>query len=185
MKAQSAGGKATAIILRARALKEYYENPNYCKYCNSIIEVTDNMKVRYARTKQFCNKSCAAKFNNSKVHKRIKKIKVLKERILQIEHITKEELFSLRSNYQSARSAIRKHAQIIYEKSNKPKFCTKCGYSIHYQVAHIKPVSDFSNDTLISDINHIDNLIALCPNCHWEFDHLGAERGHDPLSDTL
>ena len=26
-------------------------------------------------------------------------------------------------------------------------------------------------DQLISEINNIDNLIALCPNHHWEFDH--------------
>ena len=38
-------------------------------------------------------------------------------------------------------------------------------------MAHIKAVSDFNDDTLISEINDIDNLIALCPNHHWEYDN--------------
>ena len=46
-----------------------------------------------------------------------------------------------------------------------------CGYDKHYEIAHIKPVSDFEDDALITEINSIDNLIALCPNHHWEFDN--------------
>lgn len=29
----------------------------------------------------------------------------------------------------------------------------------------------FSMDSLISEINSLENLIYLCPNCHWEFDN--------------
>lgn len=49
--------------------------------------------------------------------------------------------------------------------------CRVCGYSKHYEVCHIKPVSDFNEDTLISVVNDPSNLIPLCPNCHWELDH--------------
>jgi len=38
-------------------------------------------------------------------------------------------------------------------------------------VCHIKAVSDFDENTPIVIINSIDNLMALCPNCHWEFDN--------------
>ena len=38
-------------------------------------------------------------------------------------------------------------------------------------MAHIKAVSDYDNDTLISEINDINNLVALCPNHHWEYDN--------------
>lgn len=38
-------------------------------------------------------------------------------------------------------------------------------------MAHIKAVSEFSDDTLISEINDINNLVGLCPNHHWEYDH--------------
>lgn len=49
--------------------------------------------------------------------------------------------------------------------------CSKCGYDKHFEVCHIKPISSFSPDTLLIEINDVSNLIALCPNCHWEFDH--------------
>jgi len=32
-------------------------------------------------------------------------------------------------------------------------------------------VSDFPDAALIAEINDIANLVALCPNHHWEFDH--------------
>jgi predicted restriction endonuclease len=38
-------------------------------------------------------------------------------------------------------------------------------------IAHRKPVSKFSDDTRVSEINDISNLAALCKNHHWEFDH--------------
>ena len=84
---------------------------------------------------------------------------------------TKRELLNNRKNYQSYRSAIRKHAESIYKASGKPYYCAKCGYSNHIEIAHIKAVSDFDDSVTIAEINSIDNLIALCPNHHWEYDH--------------
>lgn len=40
----------------------------------------------------------------------------------------------------------------------------------HVECAHIKNISDFKLSDKLSDVNHIDNLIWLCPNHHWEFD---------------
>lgn len=88
-----------------------------------------------------------------------------------IREYTKGELISHRKNYQSFRSDIRSDACRVYENSTKPKHCLICGYSKHYEVCHIKAVSDFDKDTPITVINHIDNLVALCPNHHWEFDN--------------
>lgn len=85
--------------------------------------------------------------------------------------LTKRELYNRRSSWQNARSTIQKYARITYKGSDKPKECIVCKYTKHYEVAHITAVSDFSDDTLISEINHIDNLIALCPNHHWEYDN--------------
>ena len=51
------------------------------------------------------------------------------------------------------------------------KCCQSCGYDKHYEICHIKAISEFTSDTLIKDINSLNNLIALCPNCHWEFDN--------------
>lgn len=49
--------------------------------------------------------------------------------------------------------------------------CAACGYSKHVQLAHIKPVSSFPPEATIGEVNSPRNVIQLCPNCHWEFDH--------------
>ena len=169
---QSAGGKATAIISRRNALEKYYKNPIHCKECGMMISVLDHQKVGEIRKRQFCNQSCAAIF----VHKsRPKKINILKIRtrktFQELGLITKKEFFETRKNWQSARSQMQRWARNTYNKSDKPKKCSQCEYSLHYEVAHIKSVSDFSPDSTINEINHIDNLIALCPNHHWEYDN--------------
>ena len=44
--------------LKAKRIKEYYENPKCCKECgNPIVYEKRNEK-------KFCNSSCSAKFNN-------------------------------------------------------------------------------------------------------------------------
>lgn len=66
---------------------------------------------------------------------------------------------------------IRGYGITIYNKSDKPKYCANCGYSKHYEVCHIKPVKEFPDSAIMAEVHALDNLIALCPNCHWEFDH--------------
>ena len=56
-------------------------------------------------------------------------------------------------------------------RSSVPKYCKNCGYDKHVEVCHIKSISEFDKTSLISEINSLDNLIYLCPNCHWEYDH--------------
>ena len=84
---------------------------------------------------------------------------------------TKGELFGGFKNWQSARSFIRKDSQATYIKSGKPLKCKVCGYDKHVEIAHIKAVSEFPPQATIGEINSIDNLIALCPNHHWEYDN--------------
>ena len=75
-----------------------------------------------------------------------------------------------RSGQQNMHSALRGlgrtwNKQILLEP------CAHCGYNKHVQLAHKRPVSDFPDTALLEEINSPDNVIALCPNCHWEFDH--------------
>lgn len=72
--------------------------------------------------------------------------------------------------YNTARTIITKHARDVYDKSGRPRVCFFCGYSRFTEVAHRKAVKDFSMEDLISEINHPDNLVALCPNHHKEAD---------------
>jgi len=89
---------------------------------------------------------------------------------------TKGELFRRRGSWQSARTAIAKNARAIYYKSSAKRKCFLCEYDKHFDVCHIKDVSEFDNSSLISEINDISNLIGLCKNHHWEFDHNSLEK---------
>ena len=88
-----------------------------------------------------------------------------------IMNLTKGEVFGRRKNWQSARSSIQKSAREVFFEHNQHPKCEICGYDKHVEVAHRKAVSDFDDDTTIRDINSIGNLIGLCPNHHWEYDH--------------
>lgn len=70
------------------------------------------------------------------------------------------------SKYDTIRKCARSYSKYIL-----PKICMLCKYDKHYEVCHIKPVSSFNYDQLLSEVNNRDNLVHLCPNCHWEFDH--------------
>lgn len=170
---QSLGGLTTAKIFRDLALKKYYLNPICCKQCFKIIDV-DNQKVSVIKRKKFCNQSCAAKYNNfvrSSFKEELKKEKSFVFKFKYLEGKTKLEIYQYHKNWQSARSSIRKHANYIYEKYNKFKVCLNCNYFKFAEICHIKSVSSFDNQSKIEEINNINNLIALCPNCHWEFDN--------------
>jgi len=88
-----------------------------------------------------------------------------------ISSLTKDELFNKRKNWQSARSAIQKHARSVFFESNPSPSCANCGYLNHVEVAHIKAVSEFDGFTTIGEINLLSNLMGLCPNHHWEYDN--------------
>lgn len=84
---------------------------------------------------------------------------------------TKGDYLKNMDNWWEARVPIAKHARIIFNKSNKEKKCFNCRYDKHIEVCHIKAVSEFSDESILNEINNIDNLVALCRNCHWEFDN--------------
>jgi|SRR5579864_2441946 len=143
--------------------------------CLSCGKDTDNPR--------FCSRSCAATYNNHSSPKRRKHCRHCGLRIhgrrtvcdscnpsyVDWSTVTIRTMTAKRA-YQ-VHSRIRELARKIYRDSEKPKCCIICGYSIHYEVCHITAIQDFPLDTLISKVNSLDNLIALCPNHHWEFDH--------------
>ena len=167
---QSLGGTTSARLQREKALMEYYKSPNNCKNCNRIIHV-GNGKVTDVKKRKFCSHSCAASFNNTKKIKKIIISKSIITREDKLLNITKGELFGKCKNYFSARSTITKIARLNMKKSNRDRICVNCGYNKHVEVCHIKGVQDFPDNSSLHEINKIENLMYLCPNCHWEFDN--------------
>ena len=72
---------------------------------------------------------------------------------------------------------IRSHARWLAARHNLLKSCQKCGYSKHVEVAHIKAIKDFADTATLAEVNSFDNLLILCPNCHWEFDYEKRSNG--------
>ena len=133
---------------------------------NQSVNLTDfSKKLGYKTTIHLKHASIKNRLNQLNLD--ITKLKTN----VDISALTKKELFDRYSQWQTARSAITRMAREIFAKSNKTKQCIVCGYDKHYEVAHIKAVSDFDDNALISEINSINNLIALCPNHHWEYDN--------------
>jgi predicted restriction endonuclease len=48
--------------------------------------------------------------------------------------------------------------------------CQNCGYDKHVELAHLQAISEFPLETAVREVNHPDNVLVLCRNCHWEFD---------------
>lgn len=67
---------------------------------------------------------------------------------------------------------VRQMARKCVKDSGSNMVCTKCSYDKHVEVSHIKAICDFDLSTPLSEVNHISNLLLLCPNCHWEHDNL-------------
>jgi len=128
-----------------------------CQKCGEKI-LRDLLPCGVLSLKKFC-KSCLLE-----VYGNIKGTGLIERR-------QKGELFLKRTNWQSARSAIQKHARKIFISSNVPQKCLICGYEKHVEVCHIRGVMEFPDDTTVAEINSLKNLVGLCPNHHWEFDN--------------
>lgn len=145
---------------------------------------------KLTKNPSFCSRSCAAKHTNrvpkrkrtlfcsscgdSMLARKSKGIHITKcqecyrDERNTVESSTKGEL--LTNDTQRYRK-IRYRARRDLAKLGKTS-CDKCGYNKHVEACHKIPIRDFPLDSPIYEINSPDNLMALCPNCHWEFDNL-------------
>lgn len=136
----------------------------------------------------FCSRSCAAKSNNRKFHKRIsvvstecacgKRIRKTSKYCMKCQKIaTRKERGAATigdktyDNHKYAKYSYIRYSAREVAKENGMDSCKNCGYKKCVEVCHIKPIHTYSPETTISEVNDISNLITLCPNCHWEFDH--------------
>jgi hypothetical protein len=164
-----------------------------CKNCGEQF-IRDKSQVEKSKN-TFCSQSCAAIFNNKKFPKRKnvdekdkycslcgkpkRSVSIFCQscsRKIKSKEILSTTLGQIRNLYREKSSLdiagkLRGYSRQAYKQSNQPKRCANCGYDKHYEVCHIKPIKDFSNDATMQEIHDISNLVALCRNCHWELDH--------------
>jgi hypothetical protein len=152
------------------------------KLCNNCTQPTANPK--------YCSRSCAASVNNHLSPKRIRKPPKLCIKCNQSMRSKKMELCPPcgREEYEnktlqelcldkkvihrrSLYNSVRSHARAKLMRTDTPKECHVCSYSLHVQVCHRKPISSFDPTTTLRVINDLSNLVYLCGTHHWEVDH--------------
>ena len=161
-----------------------------CKNCNKTT-IKTNADIKKSKSGfLFCSRSCAGEYNNKLIHKRIKTrtckycSKLLHSSTLCIDHYIERE-----TNINKLKTIKKKDIESSkirsynreWNKDLSKKSCAKCGYNRHVELAHIKAVSEFCDETEIGVINNPSNILPLCPTCHWEFDNGFREEFKDLL----
>jgi hypothetical protein len=158
-----------------------------CLKCNNDL-------LKYQ--KKFCSRSCAGTYNGAAFPKRSKdkeKRPTCRNCTNKVAHsgatycrecinnkvhyhgagpVDKQTIeFASRRGGANRYDSIRSHARGVFKELLANPCCEKCSYNKHVELCHIKPISSFPKDTLVAEVNHRSNVMFLCPNCHWEFDH--------------
>lgn len=148
-----------------------------CLKCSIVFEKTKSSCERSPR--HFCSRSCSVSVNNLGKcrNKRIAKPKPIKKKRISREEFEKRTL----GEYRLMPSVIGKHPSWLHShvrnfartwnKILRDMPCQKCGYDFHVEMAHIKPISSFTADITLGEINSPNNILVLCRNHHWEFDN--------------
>lgn len=170
-----------------------------CRQCNKQLTGTWN--------KKFCGRSCAATYNNKAHPKRSRekkdwpKCRTCENKVKSRSGVFCQHCLDNKKHYHGAGpiefqtievatrrtgsnryDIIRYHARNLYKKILLNPLCEKCGYTKHVEICHIKAVSTFPKETLVSEVNSRNNILFLCPNCHWEHDHPSYSFDHQTES---
>lgn len=134
---------------------------------------------------KFCSRRCAATYNNKQTPKRKKLVKVCSDCGKPLSRncytvcrgccaglgdVTLSEAIYTKHHRSSAFALVRTRARTVMGKAGVTQY-QNCKYSKHVEVCHKRSIASYPLTTKLSEINSIDNLMALCPNCHWEYDH--------------
>ncbi len=170
-----------------------------CKQCHRKYRLTSIVRPKHTSidhpclncgkltmNPKFCCSSCSATYTNKAYQKRKPKPRLCKHcgepisgrrttcvecnpNLMNWMGRTLGEL-QHRAKYQVS-AHLRTIARNVYDKAALPRTCANCGYDKHVEICHVRAINSFPDDTPIATINDLMNLVALCPNCHWELDH--------------
>jgi hypothetical protein len=167
----------------------------FCLNCN---KETQNPK--------FCGRSCSTAYNNKlNPRKKLegicscgKVISKTRKYCVDCRNTNSEEYrkmtlaefqkrSSVKGKHPSWKNAHLRHFARRWHKERIIEPCQNCGYDKHVEVCHIKPVRDFLPTATLGEVNAKENVVFLCPNCHWEFDNglLTLSEGLEPPSSKL
>ena len=153
-----------------------------CLTCSRKVSTLKSSKTK----RMYCSIRCKADSQikvttcscGNEVYKRSKYCVECKNSKDVISRYTDTSIGQLRattSSLLSYHSIVRSHARRVYAKHVNVMSCLVCGYSKFVEICHVKPLKAFKDTDLISDVNSASNLVAMCRNHHWEFDHNALE----------
>lgn len=178
-------------LLKNAGLKELPISGELDVSCaNCHIAFTKQSRDIVKTSNNFCSRSCAASYNNVA---RAKFIPVQRCVNCGVEYVNKyrditrtcssrcrmeknmkDTVMSSKINHNGANTYDKiRHNARRYSKHIYPKYCMNCGYNKHYEVCHVVDIKDFDRESTVYDVNQANNIVHLCPNCHWEFDNNG------------
>lgn len=158
------------------------KNTNNPKYCNRSCAAISNNGIKPKRKAEIrncldCGEVCSNVDQTHRCincHKQNLHNKSLK-RISDYGSKSLQECVDFALKYRASKhkyELIRSHAhrasRVLKWETSK---CESCGWDKHTELCHKKPISHFSTDSLLSEINSKENIAFLCPNCHWLLDH--------------
>jgi hypothetical protein len=152
--------------------QEETKNPKFC--CRTCAAIYNNKKSPKRKLTRLCScldcKSIVRNYRSSRCETHYQEyLKCKKDSILETtigEYRDRNKLLHSSSTHAHIRGLARSWFK---ELTKKP--CAACGYNKHVELCHIKAMASFTEDSLIKEVNNKDNIVQLCPNCHWEFDN--------------
>lgn len=158
-----------------------------CRHCGKELVRRPNERPGKFLKRVFCDKSCLGLHTNLRfVGKRTKAttcscggskdrtsaacLKCIQNRLL---NKTLGEILGDKTYTSTLLTDVRKRARDIIIRSSKKKKCLYCNHDEFkdvLEVCHIRGIMTFPKTARVAEINHIDNLIWLCPSHHAMFD---------------
>lgn len=133
----------------SRVVKKFISKS--CEMCKDMFTAT------YQKTR-FC--ACCLEFKSKAKSNEIKKLTIGEYR----------NRLSVKGKHKSWTNVHIREFNRSWNKQLRELPCANCGYVKYVELAHIKAVTDFNDEATLGEVNHPDNIIQLCPNCHNEFD---------------
>lgn len=154
-----------------------------CGYCGTQVKKRPSDIRKNKTSNVFCSRNCANRYQGikkkkedkakkwfcQKCKKETKRQRKFCKECVSVENKTINQVCGHIKNSALKYAGIRCHARSKTKKREQK--CTICNYSKHVECCHIRDITDFPETSLLSEVNADSNLILLCPNCHWEFDH--------------
>jgi hypothetical protein len=138
-------------------------NAKYCSRSHAAIHTNQQApKRRLTRTCAECNTLIPASRQFCAVHGKRKADYLL----LTVAQLKAKDAIKHPSYYRGYLNSITRLLN-----AHRPRVCQACGYAKHVEYCHKQPISSFPDSVTVQVVSGPENILVLCPNCHWEYDN--------------